>query len=79
MEDGEVGASPERKRGALLQARSCALSWILSGYVRPLARAKVSVCGIKVFMAPASQRRWWRQETLGRVSVVRTEWGAVGD
>ena len=37
--------------------------------------AKVSVRGIKVFMAPAGRRRRWRQETLElrSVSSVRTE------
>jgi len=38
-------------------------------------RAKVSVRGIKIFMAPAGRRRRWRQETLEfrSVSSVRTE------
>jgi len=49
------------------------IKWGLAilGHVRPFARAKVSVHGIKVSMAPAGRRRWWRRKTLGRASAVR--------
>lgn len=47
---------------------------VIFGHVRTLAR-------VKVFMAPAGRRRWWRQETLGRLSAVRSARGvrAVDD
>jgi len=53
---------PFYRRGRVRYLKFLAATLDLSpGY----GRAKVSVRGIKVLMAPAGRRRLWRQETLG--------------